>query len=246
MFPEDKNYKIREHLIALSDFAQAHMQMVSYVSHFTSTEAHIAHFDQYKPQQYLIVYLPQGTGILVRGREYSALCSSCTLLQSCAEPFSIYLDKDCEVYAAILEGESIQEYIGKDMLLLDLRFHKKTEIFFHSVFQSLDKYHQIDEYSISSSLLRLYSDLYNQLRELQPQSNKQHMIDRAVAFMEQHYRQDIRLKDIAEAIGYSEYYFLRVFRDIMRMTPYEYLIRKRLSQVKILLLSTDKTIEEIA
>ena len=71
-------------------------------------------------------------------------------------------------------------------------------------------------------------------------------MDKAVSFIEQNYRRDIGLKDISEAGGYSEYYFLRVFKEVMRMTPYEYLIRKRLSQVKILLLSTGKTIEEIA
>ena len=150
--------------------------------------------------------------------------------------FSIYLDEGCEVYAALLTGESIQGYIKQETILQDLRFHKKTEIFFHSVFQSLDKYHLVDEYSISSSVLRLYSDLHYQLHEAQPGSMKQEMVDKAVSFIEQNYRRDIGLKDISEAGGYSEYYFLRVFKEVMRMTPYEYLIRKRLSQVKILLL----------
>ncbi|MCB7429929.1 AraC family transcriptional regulator, partial [Erysipelatoclostridium ramosum] len=87
----------------------------------------------------------------------------------------------------MLFGECIQEYVKAETILQDLRFRKKAEIFFHSVFQSLDKYHLVDEYSISSSVLRLYSDLHNQLQELQPGSIKQEMVDKAVSFIEQNY-----------------------------------------------------------
>ncbi|MCR0569669.1 AraC family transcriptional regulator [[Clostridium] innocuum] len=246
VFSNGKNHILREETILPTEFAQAHMQMVKHIAHFTSIEAHILHFDECNDCRYLVLYLPQGTGILVKGRDYTALTGSCTLIQSCLSPFSIYLDVGCEVYAALLFGECIQEYVKAETILQDLRFRKKAEIFFHSVFQSLDKYHLVDEYSISSSVLRLYSDLHNQLQELQPGSIKQEMVDKAVSFIEQNYRKDIGLKDISEAGGYSEYYFLRVFKEVMRMTPYEYLIRKRLSQVKILLLSTGKTVEEIA
>ncbi len=246
MFSNGKNHILREETIQLTEFAQAHMQMVKHVAHFTCIEAHILHFHNHDNRQYLVLYLPQGTGILVKGSDYTALTGSCTLIQSYASVFSINLDEGCEVYAALLTGESIQGYIKQETILQDLRFHKKTEIFFHSVFQSLDKYHLVDEYSISSSVLRLYSDLHYQLHEAQPGSMKQEMVNKAVSFIEQNYRRDIGLKDISEAGGYSEYYFLRVFKEVMRMTPYEYLIRKRLSQVKILLLSTGKTIEEIA
>lgn len=246
MLLNEKNHILREENIELTAFAQTHMQMVKYVSHFTSIESHILHFYESSERQYLVLYLPQGTGILVKNRDYTALTGSCTLIQSYASEFSIYLDEGCEVYAALLTGESIQEYIKQETILQDLRFRKKTEIFFHSVFQSLDKYHLVDEYSISSSVLRLYSDIHYQLHKIQPGSMKQEMVDKAVSFIEQNYRMDIGLKDISEASGYSEYYFLRVFKEVMRMTPYEYLIRKRLSQVKILLLSSGKTIEEIA
>lgn len=201
MFSNGKNHILREETIHLTEFAQVHMQMVKHVAHFTCIEAHILHFHKHDDRQYLVLYLPQGTGILVKGSDYTALTGSCTLIQSYASVFSIYLDEGCEVYAALLTGESIQGYIKQETILQDLRFHKKTEIFFHSVFQSLDKYHLVDEYSISSSVLRLYSDLHYQLHEAQPGSMKQEMVDKAVSFIEQNYRRDIGLKDISEAGG---------------------------------------------
>ncbi len=245
MFDHDKADFLREDALQPTQFAQTHLQMVKQIGHFKMKESYIQHFDEIKEQQYLVLYVNGGNAILVDGREYHALCGSATLIKRMYQPFSVFLD-ECEGYYAVLEGMDIDQYIREDTIIMDLRFSKKTEIFFHSVFQSLDKYHLVDEFSISSSVLRLYADLHIERHVLKSWSSKQDVIDKALTFMEENYQRDIKLKDISEATGYSEYYFLRIFKEIMLMTPYEYLIRKRLSQVKILLLSTTKTIEEIA
>lgn len=245
LFNQKKVTMLREEKITLTPFAKEHLQMVVQIGHFKTTEAYIEHFDNLQHQQYLVFYVNGGNAILVHDQDYHALSGSYTLIIKQRHDFSIFLD-DCEVFYAILDGKHIEEFIHHQKAMFDLRFSKKTEIFFHSIFQSLDKYHRIDEFSISSAVLRFYSDIHIELHEWKPWSDKQEMIDKAVTFMEEHYQQDIKLKDISETSGYSEYYFLRIFKEIMLMTPYEYLIRKRLSQVKILLLSTHKTIEEIA
>lgn len=245
MFDKAKVSLQREEQIQLSAFAKEKLQMVERVGHFYTLSSHIAHYDDMLHDHYLMFYLVKGNAILVEHDQYTALESGVTLVRSLEEPCSIFLD-DCEVYYAYLLGPDIHAYIREKKILVDARFSKKSEIFFHSVFQSLDKYTIIDEFSISSSLLRLYSDLNIQIHELKQRSDKQEMIDKTLAFMELNYQKDIKLKDLSEASGYSEYYFSRIFKEIMLMTPYEYVLRKRLSQVKILLLSTDKIIEEIA
>lgn len=126
MFSNGKNHILREETIQLTEFAQVHMQMVQHVAHFTCIEAHILHFHKHDNRQYLVLYLPQGTGILVKGSDYTALTGSCTLIQSYAFVFSIYLDEGCEVYAALLTGESIQGYIKQETILQDLRFYNKN------------------------------------------------------------------------------------------------------------------------
>jgi len=100
VFSNGKNHILREETIHLTEFAQVHMQMVKHVAHFTCIEAHILHFHKHDDRQYLVLYLPQGTGILVKGSDYTALTGSCTLIQSYASVFSIYLDEGCEVYKA--------------------------------------------------------------------------------------------------------------------------------------------------
>ena len=109
MFSNGKNHILREETIQLTEFAQVHMQMVKHVAHFTCIEAHILHFHKHDNRQYLVLYLPQGTGILVKGSDYTALTGSCTLIQSYASVFSIYLDEGCEVYAALLTGKVFRD-----------------------------------------------------------------------------------------------------------------------------------------
>lgn len=242
---EEKICLFRKEIIPISSFACDHMQIVEEVAHFKTIQPHILHFDKPKKNYYLILYVANGNALYAKKSDYQALLPNATLIQSYASEFSIYID-DCEVFYAYIHGESIQEYLKQEHMILDIRFRKKSEIFFHSVFLSLDKYDMLDEYSIASSVLRLYSDIYVTQNEMKQCSDKQEVINVAIAFMEQHYQKDIRLKDISAVTGYSEYYFLRIFKEIMHMTPYEYLVRKRLSQVKILLLSTHMTIEEIA
>lgn len=54
------------------------------------------------------------------------------------------------------------------------------------------------------------------------------------------------LESMARLAGYSSYHFLRLFRTIMGKTPNRYLTDCRLARAKLLLVSTDLTVAEIA
>ena len=245
MFSKDNNVFIREEIIPTSLFAKENMQHVISAGHFKSFKSCIARHNEKKQETYLVFYLLGGNAIIVYNKEYYALQTNGTLIINSNQEFSIYLDGS-EAYYAFVGGSKISEYIKEDFWIFDLRFSKKTEIFFYSIFSSLDKYEVLDEYSISSAILRIYSDIHIYLHEFRQKSGKQEDIQRAVSFIEENYQREITLMDISKESGYSEFYFLRLFKEAMMMTPYEYLKRKRLAQVKVLLLSTDKTIEEIA
>jgi AraC family transcriptional regulator len=63
---------------------------------------------------------------------------------------------------------------------------------------------------------------------------------RAVEYIHEHIDQDMRLQDVAEAAGLSEFYFIRLFRQSMAMTPHNYIVQQRLSLARSLL--TDRRI----
>ena len=68
----------------------------------------------------------------------------------------------------------------------------------------------------------------------------------ALVLVEQGLKDDIRVADMAVAAGYSLYHFCRVFNAIVHHTPYDYLMRRRLSESALCLLETDWNVADIA
>ena len=71
-------------------------------------------------------------------------------------------------------------------------------------------------------------------------------IHKAVEFIEQHLRDEITVADIAAAAGYSLYHFIRTFNQTVHHTPYNYLMRRRLSEAARLLLGSSARIIDIS
>ena len=68
----------------------------------------------------------------------------------------------------------------------------------------------------------------------------------AINFIETHLQEKISLADIADSVSYSLFHFSRVFNATVHHTPYDYLIRRRLTASADDLLEADKSITEIA
>ncbi len=68
----------------------------------------------------------------------------------------------------------------------------------------------------------------------------------AVTFIEDHLQENIKVADMADAVSFSLFHFCRTFNKIVHHTPYDYLIRRRLSESARLLLETDQRITDIA
>lgn len=65
-------------------------------------------------------------------------------------------------------------------------------------------------------------------------------------YIETHYMENIRLKDLAELVGFSEGHFTRIFREEFGVTFVQYLTNCRIVHSKELLLDTSVPIEQIA
>jgi AraC family transcriptional regulator len=69
---------------------------------------------------------------------------------------------------------------------------------------------------------------------------------RAVEFIENNLKEEIAVADMADAVSYSLYHFCRMFNQVVHHTPYDYLMRRRLSESARELIKSDKKITEIA
>jgi AraC family transcriptional regulator len=69
---------------------------------------------------------------------------------------------------------------------------------------------------------------------------------RAIDLVESNLKTSLTVADMAEAAGCSLYHFCRTFGKVVHHTPYDYLIRRRLSESARELISTDQKIIDIA
>ncbi len=83
-----------------------------------------------------------------------------------------------------------------------------------------------------------------------PTGKKENMVSRRMrqflAYIENHYAEEISLERLAGSANVSKSECLRCFRLSMQTTPYKYLMEYRLSKAAMLLQETDKPVGEIA
>jgi AraC family transcriptional regulator len=71
-------------------------------------------------------------------------------------------------------------------------------------------------------------------------------IAQVLDYVEDHLQEAITVADMAQAVSYSLYHFCRSFNEATHHTPYDYLMRRRVSEAARALLETDRRILDIA
>ena len=93
----------------------------------------------------------------------------------------------------------------------------------------------------------LYHFFYEMLVPADTEQNKNLLsIKRVLDYMNQHYPETISARELALMSNFSEYYFMKLFRQYTGKTLIGYLNDLRLEKAKALLIHTDKPITEIA
>lgn len=72
------------------------------------------------------------------------------------------------------------------------------------------------------------------------------LISKAIDYVEENLQEPVTVAGMAEAVGYSLYYFCRIFNQATHHTPYDYLMRRRLSEAARDLLQADQKIIDVA
>ncbi len=71
-------------------------------------------------------------------------------------------------------------------------------------------------------------------------------VQRVCALVERAYAENVSLDDMARAAQVSPSYLMKLFRKQLGTTPYEYLLRYRITRAKELLAETDERVSAIA
>jgi len=69
---------------------------------------------------------------------------------------------------------------------------------------------------------------------------------RAIDLLEERLRAPVQVMEAAQAAGYSLFHFCRVFNQVTALTPFEYLMRRRLSEAASVLSSSEARVLDVA
>ena len=207
---------------------------------------------------YLLLYTVSGKGEITFKNETHSVgegdaalidCAAayeyCTSPQS-AEPWVFYWmlfsGSGCDFYVKAIDSDGFFKInIGNDLRITSC---------FETVFSSL-KYTDIEHLCFQSgavtqiltSLISSNLALYGTIKPAATHINK---VSSVVAYIDRNYWQPLALNEFAKRAGMSKYYFLRIFKEYMGMTPYQYIILRRITEAEKLLRATDLTISEVS
>lgn len=100
-------------------------------------------------------------------------------------------------------------------------------------------------YNILYLLVRDYRETKAQEKEIQD-SRHLDALSKITTYMREHYREELKLSDMAELFGYSEAYLSRMFKKYAKINFKSYLQEIRMSYAYRELMHTNKTLSEIA
>lgn len=91
----------------------------------------------------------------------------------------------------------------------------------------------------------MYEDFIRRVNRIRRQNGISRLIRISCDFIDNHLEEELTLKELAERVGYTEYYFARKFKAEVGVSVNAYIRRARVQYAKELLSGTQLTIEEI-
>ncbi|MCX7594131.1 MAG: AraC family transcriptional regulator [Fischerella sp.] len=95
--------------------------------------------------------------------------------------------------------------------------------------------HLLKNFSVSQNKFLEYSD-----------GLPKYKLKQVLDFIESHLSEDFKLEDLANTVGISCFYFCRLFKQSLHMTPHQYVIRQRVELAKRFLKQSNLAIAEVA
>lgn len=159
----------------------------------------------------------------------------------------IYFDLFCHEYD-IVKFDCNTAYKNKD----DLEFKEIKQILSSMMFSMLEnnkgsKFESLGHLSmLTNHLFKYFYKDENNNANLQKHKKHQDRLKIAMDYIEDNYREKISLDDIAKLINYNSSYTSSFFKNYVGVNFYEYLLRVRLQGAVNELITTNKTIYNIA
>lgn len=252
------------------DYYFGHDQALSY-NHTPSAAARSAYFfvqsagyfkcnEQYFTRRqgyrsFLLLYTTNGKGCVIYREKQYELTKGSALLINCYDYHEYFCSKGSQweikwlhFYGTGSEGyfNNIYQNHGP---VINMSNNGQICLLLDSIMELMSKSDIHFEIKASSIIVQLLTEILLTASTPTMESIKKNTdvyIQASLELVENNYASEILLEDMASAACCSIYHFSRVFKKVTGFSPYEYLIKFRITKAKNLLKTTDKSVDEIS
>lgn len=169
------------------------------------------------------------------------------------QKYEYYGEDQTEVYWVHFTGSNVKNLLRSYGLTDDKRvFYCGSDLEYQNHFRSMIQELQMckEDYTemLAIHLRQIFIMLHRYFKTSSKMSNSQiaEEIDKATMFFNEHYNEDIRIDEYAEAHNMSTSWFIRNFKQYTGSTPMQYILSIRIYNAEALLKNPQYNITEIA
>lgn len=203
------------------------------------------HFDSF-----LIMYISAGScNVSIEGLDFCANTGQFILLD-CYVPHSYGSPHAWEASWLHFDGKLAREYFEE---IISHHGHVLNPQNSSTLIHSLDTicgYFRTASPIVEADISSHITNILNSFLAISAEHQKKHgytlSVADSIAYINEHFRDDLSLEVLAEKANISLYHFSRIFTRETGFTPHQYLINTRISAAKFLLKSSEASIKDIA
>lgn len=202
-------------------------------------------------EAYLLLYTLEGTGLIEQNETQVTLGPGCALLLDCRAPQNYGTAQGqsrWHHYWALIEGTGVQalaSVLCPDKRPCTVELPEAPPLF-DELLNRLET--ETAESAVTNALVlhRLLAAMAQHHLAGDSAAANRKMIEDAVVHIRTHYAEALCLDELLSSAHISKSYFLRLFRQYMGTTPYNFLLCYRITKAKELLAQTDLPVGAVA
>ena len=198
---------------------------------------------------FLLMYIQKGSMLLDYGGRQQEVRENTFVLLDCYEPHGYATETGYSCLWLHFDGvmarkyyQIIRERLGHVFLLEDPLFALGR---LQAILRVFHEHQTMQEPLMSRYITDILTEFMVSSPERDSARNDTDVTERAVNYINEHFREDLSVDQLAAISGLSRYYFIRVFKQETGYTPHEYLMNRRMATARYLLKYTSMSSKAI-
>lgn len=200
---------------------------------------------------YLIMYVKKGNGIVsVDNRTFQAHANDVVML-NCHKPHLYYTDTGWETVWLHFDGSSSKNIFellySRFGVVLSMEDSLVVQHCLSMILEGFRHNKPLPEAVVSCHIHRMLTEMFlMSSNSADLPANRINPVLDAITYIHSNFNRKITLEELAANVKVSTFHFSRVFKKETGYSPYEYVIKTRIDQAKVLLKRTGASVKEIA